>query len=164
MYVAGIDPNQVWDSLDASGFGLGQRGADHLGNEFIFLVADEAITASAVLIIQTDGGVEMLDTTSGAAGTGTGKPLAVAPAAPSQTIASGDFFWGCVRSLSYVTKGIDSAAAFVELYATTTPGAVDDVFDGDQCVRGIVFVTTLSGVTVEEAMITYPTLVNSIDS
>jgi hypothetical protein len=164
MYISGLDPNLVRDSLRGPEFGLGQRGVDHLGREFIYLEADEAIVASDVVIIHADGGSEPLETTEGAAGTGTGKPLAVAPASPSQTIGAGDFYWGCRFALDYETGGVDSAAAFVELYATSTGGKVDDVFDGDQCVRGIVFHTALSGVTVEGAMINYPVLVNSADS
>ena len=164
MYVLGIDPDKVIDSLEVPEFTLGQLGADHLGRVFIYLEADEAIAASDVVIIHADCGSEKLDATSGAAGTGTGKKLAVAPESPSQTIAAGDFYWGCVYAVSYETGGVDSCAAHVETYATATPGKIDDVFDGDIAVRGIVFHTALSGVTVEGASINFPYVVNTIDS
>lgn len=154
----GLDPAQVDTSAM---FALGTRGSDDGVNEYIYLEADEAIAVSGVVIIHADFGSENLDATSGAAATGTGKKLAVAPAAG---VASGSFYWGCVCSNAFTTKGIDSCAAFVELYATSTPGALDDVFDGDVCARGIVFNVTLSGVTVQSAMINYPVVVNSIDS
>lgn len=164
MYILGLDPNQVWDSLVAPGFKVGQLGTDDDGNIFTFLKATEAIAASDVVIIHEDGTASQLDTTTAAAGTGTGKPAAVAPPAPSQAIAANDYFWGCVRSLNYETGGVDSAAAHVELFATATGGKLDDVFDGDQSVRGITFHTALSGVTVEGAIINWPMVVNTIDS
>ena len=164
MYITGLDPDAVVDSLDTPAFKLGQLGADDNGNIYQYLQADEAITASDVVVIANDGGASQLDATSGAAGTGTGKRIAVAPASPSQSIGSGDFFWGCVFAMSYPMGGVDSCAHNVELYATATGGKVDDVFDGDVVARGIAFHTTLSGVTVEDAVINFPYVVNTIDS
>ena len=137
----GVDTGKVDDSLVGKAFPLGTRTAKHDGTEWVYLEADSACAAMDVVIIHLDGGADPLDTTNGANSVGVGKHCAVVPETLSQSIAAGDFFWGCIYAPG--TAGVKfNAVASVEaahqLFASGTAGHLTDVIDLDAFVHGLV--------------------------
>lgn len=165
MYIAGFNPTRVDDSLVGKQFGLGTLAAHDDGTIWMYLEADEAIDPMDVVVIQSDGGALQLTATTGAAATGGGMQCAVVAEVPSQAIAAGDFFWGCVFAPAVAGVKFNAVASvddFVELYASATDGHLTDVFDGDVAIRGIV---STEGDDVEPVgAITWPRVTNTVDS
>lgn len=99
---------------------LGSRYVDELGNEWIYLVADEAITGRGYTVaVDNDHGCLMADTTS-VAGT-IGKRVAV----PFIAVQSGYFFWAQIYGNAEVQVAA-SFAANAKPNVTATGGQLDD--------------------------------------
>lgn len=164
-YILGLDPNKVDDSDDGPQFDLGSRGVASNGAEYIYLEADGAIDAFDAVIVHTDCGAEALTTTLATTDAGNGKSVAVAPGdGRSQAIATGDFFWACIYAQGTVGVKVNVAAScadFVQLYASSTAGHLDDALDADGAVNGIAITTAATASAQEEiAVINYPVIVN----
>lgn len=103
-------------------FTLGSRFVDDDGREFIYLLADEAITGVGYsVVIDQDFGSSMLDT--GTSVNAYGKGVAVAPIA----VTSGYYYWGQIYGQAYGgVRVAASAAAGAKLNTTATGGVLDD--------------------------------------
>jgi hypothetical protein len=175
MYILGIDPNRVYDSLEVPGANLGQLGCDHSGNIFVFLKAATTVNSNDCVIIHEDGTASAVTTTLAAAATGQGKMLAVGPSASkSQAIAQNDYFWGLrysigrnhpVDSTALAVNVKGATAKFTQLYTCATAGHLDDAFVAGGQVVGLV-TTTLAG-TADQAEVAYcnwPVVVHQVDT
>ena len=90
------------------------------GKEYIYLLADEAITGQGYsVVVDADYGCSMADTTS-TAGT-RGKVVAV----PEIAVTSGYYFWGQVKGVAEVRVAA-SCAANATPNSTATGGVLDD--------------------------------------
>lgn len=150
-YIMGVDPTQVDTSAK---FTLGSRGANATADgykEYMYVEADENIGAEDIVVAHADFGVELVDTTSTAAGAGQGMPLGVAEVA----IASGSFGW--VQIYGKCTfSAIGSNAAYTRLGTGGTAGAADDGFaSGDEAFEGLVGTAAESGGS-QAGFLTYP--------
>ena len=100
------------------GFGLGDRHIDHLGNEYVFVLAGSGgITANFVAAIDEAYGAVMVSTSNDARG----DLLGVAPVA----IAASSYGWVQVKGVCNVQVAA-SCAANVRLNTTATAGQLDD--------------------------------------
>lgn len=158
MLVSGISPTAVRTSAQGPEFAVGTRAAqqdDGGYKEYIYVLADEAITAAGyVVIVDVDFSAEMADTTSTAPGTGAGKPAGVAMAA----IASGGYGWLQIYGPCSV-RTLASAAANTNLNSTATPGALDDdATAGAEVIDGLVVGTATGGAeaTNTDGFASYP--------
>lgn len=168
MYILGIDPNEVKDSLSVPAHKLGSLGCDHAGNVYVYLEADGTIDENDAVIIHEDYGTAAITTTLAAAGTGQGKRVAVAPGSSrSQAIATGDFYWGQVCGVS--SSGVNVAAStvkFTQLYTSATAGTLDDTFVSAGKVLGIATTTTATGTgaQAEVCVLNWPFLASDVDT
>jgi hypothetical protein len=87
MFLSGLNPAQVDDT---AGFAPGTLAVDHLGNEYCYVQAGGTIAAG----------------TSGTVTGGVGISTGTAPAAPSQSIVNGKYFWAMVRAGAAGTTGV----------------------------------------------------------
>lgn len=175
FHSVGLDPDRVYDSLEHPEGELGMLGCDSFGNIYMFLKADATVNANDCVIIDEDGTAAPVTTTLAAAATGQGKQLAVSPGSTrSQAIASGDFFWGLVKSIGRVSPVQSSARAvnvkgatakYTQLYTSATAGHLDDAFVSAGKVLGLV-TTTLAGTAdqAEVAVCNWPMVVSDIDT
>ena len=124
MYIQGIDPNVVYTSSDVFPFKPGQIGFNEGGLKgYMFVTADEALTAGNAVLIHEDYGSEQIDTTSSAPGTGQGLPAALCVT----SVASGGAGWVQVYGVGDVELNVaTSAAAHTVLASTGTAGRLDD--------------------------------------
>lgn len=135
---------------------LGSRYSDDAGREYIYLLADEAITgAGYAVVIDQDFGTTMVDTTSTANARGKGVAL------PPIAVASGSYYWGQIYGAAYAgIRVAASAAAGARLNSTGTGGVVDD--DGTAGAEELIGVHISAAAGGEAAnvagFITYPTV------
>ena len=113
-----LNPRSVVEVAQGQSFGLGDRHIDHVGNEYVFVLAGVGgITANFVATIDEAYGAVMVSTTNDARG----DLLGVAPA----TIAAGSSGWVQVKGVCNVQVAA-SCAANVRLNTTATAGQLDD--------------------------------------
>lgn len=101
---------------------LGSRYISDDGKEYIYLQADEAITgAGYAVVVESDWGSQMVDTTSTA--NHRGAQVAIAPIA----VTNAYYYWGQIYGKAYAgIRVAASAAAGAQLNSTATGGVVDD--------------------------------------
>ncbi len=128
MYISGIDPTVVYTSTDVFPFKPGQIGFNEGGLKgYMFVTADEALTAGNAVLVHEDYGSEQVDTTSAAAGTGSGLPAGLCVT----SIASGGAGWIQVYGTGDTSLNVaSSSAAHTTLVATSTAGRLDDAATG----------------------------------
>lgn len=138
MRAIGIDDGEVLtSSADASEkWALGTRIQKHDDREYMYVEANEALTAGNAVLVHEDYGAEQIDATSAAPGTGQGMPAGLVVA----TIASGGFGWIQIYGPGDVSLNVaTSCAAHTMLHATATPGRLDDaIAAGLERIDGIV--------------------------
>jgi len=154
-YIIGITPSEVWASTDNPPFKPGQRGHDHLGNEYVFVRADAggvtqyyaAVITSALYV------VDMVDTTNSAPGASQGAPVVI----PQATIAASGYGWGLVNGIGSVRVNA-LAAKGTRLNTTGTAGQLDDDGTaGAEEVTGVaLFAAQGAGAGAASARVTYP--------
>ena len=123
---------------------LGARtgtGSSDGWKEYIYVLADEAIGAEDVVVIESDYGCQLLDPTASTPGTFQGARVGVAEVA----IASGSYGW--VQIYGKCTfSAITSNNAYTRLGTSATSGALDDgATTGDEYVEGIIGTAAESG-------------------
>lgn len=165
MYLQGIDPDKVTDSLDPPEFALGTMGVDHLGCIYQYQQAGGAIDASDFVVFEETGPQALTTTLADAAN---GAALGLAPASPSQAIANDDFAWFCVYapvSAGKVGNFKGGTVKDVALYASSTAGHLDDAFDLSAKVLGVWLTTTAGSADQTEVVsLTFPHLTSDIDT
>lgn len=157
----GVQADTVDDSLDGNSYRLGLRRERWDGSVWQRLEADGTIAASDAVIVHADQGAAAITTTLAADSAGVGKQVAVAPPTPSQSIAVGDFFWGCVfapANAGVPVNVLTSANAGRLLNTTATAGNLDDTLLIATTVPGINITTDEpgSGAAAIAANINYP--------
>lgn len=110
----------VTEESETALFELGTRYMAEDGKEYIYLLADEAITgAGYAVLIDHDYGSQMVDATSTTAARGKGVGL------PRIAVTSGYYYWAQIYGASTVRVAA-SYAAGAALYCTATGGVLDD--------------------------------------
>jgi hypothetical protein len=165
MYVMGIDPDKVTDSLDPPQFALGQLGCDHLGCIYQYQQAGGAIDAKDFVVFEETGTQALTTSLADAAN---GAAIGLAPASPSQAIADNDFAWFCIYapvSAGKTGNFVGGTVKDVALYASGTAGHLDDAFDLSCKVLGVWLTTTAgSAAQAEVVSLTFPHLTSDIDT
>ncbi len=144
MSTIGVDPTKVYTAEEVTsgsfGFDYLERGCNNDGSgtkEYVFVLADEALTSGNACLIHEDGGAEQIDTTSSAPGTGQGLQAGLCVT----DIASGGAGWLQVYGIGDVSLNVaTSAAAHTILNSTATAGRLDD--DGTASSENIDGITT----------------------
>jgi hypothetical protein len=138
-------------AVQGKGFGLGDRCTDHLGNEYVFVLAGAGgFTGDGfVVIIDEAYGALMLSTSNDARGDLAG----VAKGA----VAASSYAWVQVKGISNV-QVLASAAANARLNTTATAGALDDDGTvGAMQVQGIYLTTArAASVGLAPGILNYP--------
>lgn len=138
MRAIGIDDGEVLtSSADANEkWALGTRITKEDGREYIYVEADEALTAGNLALIHEDYGAENVDATSSAPGTGQGMPCGLVVA----TIASGGFGWLQTYGPGDVSLNVGSScAAHTQLTSSASAGRLDDATtSGLEVIDGVV--------------------------
>ena len=112
---------------------LGNRMIDHRGEEYMYVKADEALAASAVVVIASDYGASEID--------GTSAKLGSRVAVCKTAIPSGSYGWACIYGKGNV-EAKASCAADAQLYDSATAGHIDDAgASGDIAVNGMALST-----------------------
>lgn len=124
MFIAGINPTQVWTSAETPPFAVGTMGMDHQGRVYQLVVADSGGVTGAgyVAAIEPSSTADMVDTTNSAPGADQGMRVGVAMAA----IAASGYGWLCVFGMAVQVQVLASCAAGTRLNTTATSGALDD--------------------------------------
>lgn len=136
MFIAGINPTQVWTSSETPPFTVGALAAGHDGKLYRFAVADAGAWTGAgyVVIIEAGDSGDMADTTSSAPGAGAGLPVGIAMAA----VAAAGYGWLCVYGSGVPVRCAASAAKGTSLNTTATAGQLDDdATAGAEVIHGI---------------------------
>lgn len=133
-------------------FEIGSRHYDpNTDKEYMYVLADEAITAEAAVIIPEDYGVEMVDTTSTASAFGDRVGVS------NIAIASGSYAWVQIyggTTLSVAT----SCAANTAINSTATAGRLDDdATTGAEVIDGLV-TTGAESSNSAAALLNYPSV------
>lgn len=133
-------------------FELGTRHYDqNTGKEYVYVLADEAITAAAAVVIPEDHGVEMVDTTSTASAFGDRVGVA------NTALTSGYYGWVQIYGATTLSVG-SSCAANTAINSTATAGRLDDdATTGAEVINGIV-TTGAESSNLAAAILTYPTV------
>ena len=133
-------------------FELGTKHRDqNTDKEYIYVLADEAITATSAVVIPEDHGVEMVDTTSTASAFGDRVGVA------NNAITSGNYGWVQIYGATTLNVG-SSCAANTALNSTGTAGRLDDdATSGAEVINGVV-TTGTEGSNAATAILTYPTV------
>lgn len=133
-------------------FELGTKHRDQNNDkEYIYVLADEAITATSAVVIPEDHGVEMVDTTSTASAFGDRVGVA------NTALTSG--YYGWVQIYGATTLNVaTSCAANKAINSTATAGRLDDdATSGAEVINGIV-TTGAESSNAAAAILTYPTV------
>lgn len=133
-------------------FELGTRHVDqNTGKEYIYVLADEAITATSAVVIPEDYGVEMVDTTSTASAFGDHVGVS------NIAITSGSYAW--VQIYGATTLNVaSSCAANTAINSTASAGRLDDdATTGAEVIEGIV-TTGAESSNAAVAFLQYPSV------
>jgi len=128
MYIIGIDPTSVYlapaSGVVPPGFGVGQLGADALGNIYRFCVADASGVTGAgyVCAIEPSNVLDMVETTNSAPGADQGMAIGISMAA----IVANGFGWVAVYGSAIPMRVSASCALGTRLNTTATAGQLDD--------------------------------------
>ncbi|HEV8261838.1 MAG TPA: hypothetical protein VGQ19_13915 [Burkholderiales bacterium] len=158
MYIEGINPKLTYvASLESPiPFGIGTRGMDETGREYVFASITSALTAGDVVQLPLGNSGSAIALTTG--GALYNRQVGVVP----QTFvaaASGTGFWAQVLGAALV--GVRASVASVintPAYTTATAGALSTTLTASNFVRGITFTTTPTGAGVFAAQINNPTI------
>ena len=171
MYIMGIDPTTGQTSAQGPAFRVGSLGAvveapslytapmSSSGSTagtfegpkvFVYVSAGAGITAGQALIVSHDGEAVPATATLGAAGTGTGKRVAVATC----DIDSGGYGWVQVYGNADV-NAVASTALHTKLSLSATAGSVDDLATTGSIVVDGMYLDALSG-TSGHAFLNWP--------
>ena len=132
-----LSPRTAAEVAQGQSFGLGDRHIDHLGNEYVFVLAGVGgITANFVATIDEAYGAVMVSTSNDARGDLLGVALA--------TIAANSYGWVQVKGVCNVQVAA-SCAANVRLNTTATAGQLDDDGTAGSITCDGVFLTTARG-------------------
>lgn len=136
---------------EGKGFGLLDRYTDHVGNEYVFLQAEAAITGEGYVVTYGPDGKAIMTATAQAK-TALGAPVAVALA----EVAINDFGWFLVKGFGQVRTNA-SVDANAVLAATTTAGQLNDAV-GKTIERLVLTTARGTGAGLAPAVLTYPTV------
>lgn len=110
--------------------GLGDIHRDPAGKEWMYVRANSAVVAGALVSIDESYDATELTTTLAK----TGMPIGVAPIAASDN----EYFWAQTRGVAAKVLTLNKPAADIKLYTSATDGAVDDaVTTAQSFIRGI---------------------------
>lgn len=135
------------------GFTVGTRAQDYNGKEYVFVQSASAIAAYDVVNIPHDGSFIAAGLTTTTAPTG--QAIGVAPAA----LASGDYGWVQIYGNARISV-LGSAAKGINLWTTSTAGALDDATASNYQVQGLVILSTnpTASATNMEGFLSFPTI------
>lgn len=158
MFVAGINPTEVWTSSETPDFAVGTVGMGHNGRVYRLVQADATgVTGAGYVVSIADGSiVDMITTTVSAPGTGAGLSVGVAMAA----IAASGYGWVCVYGFNVPVRVAASAAKGTLLNTTATEGQLDDdATAGAEVIAGIALDTANGGSAGNaDATVVWPTV------
>lgn len=132
------------DITDGRGFGLGDLFTDHAGNMYVYAQASNSITQYDAVAIDESFSARQLVLDTNAK---TALFVAIAQAA----LADGNKGWFMKHGVTSV-RTLADCDADVPLYATSTPGALDDAATS-QMIQGLRATTSNSGSTAAIACI-----------
>lgn len=136
MFIAGINPTQVWTSSETPPFAKGALGAGHDGKLYRFAQCDSggATGAGYVVVLEPSGSADMVDTTNSAPGDSAGMPVGVAMAA----VAASGYGWFCVYGMGVPVQVSASCAKGTLVNTTATSGQLDDdATAGAEVIQGL---------------------------
>lgn len=136
MFIAGINPTQVWTSSETPPFSKGALGAGHDGKLYRFVQMDSggATAAGYVVAIIASNVGDMVETTVSTPGTAAGLPVGVAMAA----IAASGYGWLCVYGSGVPVQVSASCAKGTLINTTATAGQLDDdATAGAEVIQGL---------------------------
>jgi hypothetical protein len=163
----GVDPTAVYTSADFTAgtvpFGLGDRGFDAAGNEYVFVRADSSgITDRFAAGIKAGFVASMLTTTNSTPGTDGGTVGCMVGAPQGATIAASGGGWLLVRGIGTVRVAA-SCVRNTLLNTTATAGTLDDdATAGSEQLVGLVITTTATGAANTAAVFNYPTVYRTL--
>ncbi len=150
--IGGADPTRTTTEAE---FGLGDVVSDGQGNVYVYVEADEAITANAAVLIDETAGIEMSDLVSTAAGFGDRVGVV------SVAFVSAEFGWAQIYGTAIVNVAT-SAAANAQLNSTASVGRLDDnALSGSEIILGLVLSAAESG-NLAACVLNYPTVAGTI--
>jgi hypothetical protein len=120
---------------------LGATFTDQKGRVFMYAIAGEALTGQGYVVqVDASGDAEMIDAVSELM-----NAQNVGIVAANEDVADNEYFWMCIKKPASDTElGVFvavSCAADRGLYATATPGVLDDVTTSFTLIRGIRILT-----------------------
>jgi hypothetical protein len=163
----GLDPTNVYTSAQlAAGqapFGLGDRGFDNVGNEYVFVQADASgITDRFAAGIRAGFVATMLNTTNSTPGTDGGTVGCMVGAPQGASIPASGAGWLLVRGIGTVRVAA-SCVRNTLLNTTATAGTLDDdATAGSEQLVGLVITTTATGAANTAAVFNYPTVYRTL--
>jgi len=165
----GLDPTLAFTSAQVTSgqvpYGLGDRGFDSSGNEYVFVRADSGgITDRfAAAIVDSSYNAAMVNTTNSTPGTASGTVGCMVGAPQGVSIPASGAGWLLVRGAGTV-RVLASAVRTTLLNTTATSGALDDdATAGSEQIVGLVLTTTNGGAAANVAAVfNYPTVYRTL--
>ena len=163
LAMIGVDPTATFTSAQFTAgqvpYGLGDRGFDDDGNEYVFVRADASgITDRfAAGIIDSSFNAAMLSTTNSTPGAANGTVGMMVGAPQGASIPASGCGWLLVRGAGTV-RVLASAVRYTLLNTTATAGALDDdATAGSEQIVGLALTATNGGAAAAvAAMFSYP--------